>query len=54
MWPQGGETAGTNIVQTIANIPPLLLPLSCGMDRDEVMDLIGEFPSYFVHPGVCY
>jgi ABC-type ATPase involved in cell division len=53
LWLRGGEAARAHIAQTVANDPPLLLHLPGGVDRDEVMDLIGEFPSCFVHLGVC-
>ncbi len=51
-WLWGGEAARAHITQTVANDPPLLLHLLGGVDRDEVMDLIGEFPSCFVRLGV--
>jgi hypothetical protein len=54
LWLWGGEAASAHIAQTVTNNPLLLLHLPGGVDRDEVMDLIGEFPSCFVHPGVCY
>jgi hypothetical protein len=54
LWLQGREAARAHIVQTVANDPLFLLHLPRGMDRDEVMDLIGEFPSCFVCPSVCY
>jgi ABC-type ATPase involved in cell division len=53
LWLQGGEAARAHIAQTVANDPPLLLDLPGGVDRDEVMDLIGEFLSCFVRLGVC-
>jgi hypothetical protein len=53
LWLRGGEATCAHIAQTVANDPPLLLHLLEGMDRDEVMDLIGEFPFCFVHLGVC-
>jgi hypothetical protein len=52
LWFRGGEAAHAHIAQTVANDPPLLLHLPGGVDRDEVIDLIGEF-SCFVRLGVC-
>ncbi len=42
-----------HIAQIVANDPPLLLHLPGVVDKDEVMDLISEFPSCFVCLGVC-
>jgi hypothetical protein len=42
------------MVQTVANDLPLLLHLPGGVDRNEVMGLIGEFPYCFIRLGVCY
>jgi hypothetical protein len=53
LWLRGGEAARAHIAQTVANDLPLLLHLPGGVDRDEVMDLIGEFPFCFVRLGVC-
>jgi hypothetical protein len=38
----------------VANDPPFFLHLSRGVDRNEIIDLIGEFPSCFVRPAVYY
>jgi hypothetical protein len=54
LWLQGEEAAHAHIVQMVANNPLLLLHLPGGVDRDEVMDLIGEIPYCLVHLGVCY
>jgi hypothetical protein len=53
-WLWGGEATPAHIAQTMANDLPLFQHLPGGVDRDEVIDLIGEFPSCFVHLGVCY
>jgi hypothetical protein len=52
-WLRGGEAVHAHIAQMVANDPPLLLHLPGEVDRDEVMDLISEFPSCFVCLGVC-
>ncbi len=54
LWLWGGEAVRAHIAQTVANNPPLLLHFLGGVDRDEVMDLISEFSSCFVHLGICY
>ncbi len=54
LWLRGGEAARAHMVQTVANDLPLLLHLPGGVDRNEVMGLIGEFPYCFIRLGVCY
>ncbi len=53
-WLRGGEATRAYIAQAVANDPLLLLHRPGGVNRDEVMDLISEFPSCFVRLGVCY
>jgi hypothetical protein len=53
LWLRGGEAALAHIAQTVANDPPLLLHLTGEVDRNEVMDLISEFPFCFIRLSVC-
>ncbi len=54
LWLWCEEAVRAYIAQTVANDSLLLLHLPGGLDKDRVMDLIGEFPSFFVRPGVSY
>jgi hypothetical protein len=45
LWLRGGEVARVHIAQMMANDLLFLLHLPGGINRDEVIDLISEFPS---------